>query len=213
MQGCRTQVARVVVADASQLSAELMGKMFMQRSGFQLAGVCSDLEGMLELARRGPDALVLEAPGIAGAENLGETVSQIAALAPDCGIVLLATAEDSAVLNAALQAGIQSYTSKHEGMERLVKAAIRAADHESYFCPSMMDILLQSAQNTHQDLTERETSVLRFLGLGHTNSEISGLMHLSVRTIEAHRSAIQEKLQISARYQLTREALDRGLIA
>ena len=38
------------------------------------------------------------------------------------------------------------------------------------------------------DLTEREFEVLRLLALGHTNAEIAAQLHLSVRTVEAHRA-------------------------
>ena len=62
------------------------------------------------------------------------------------------------------------------------------------------------------DLTEREFDVLRLLVLGHTNAEIAALLHLSVRTIEAHRAHLQQKLRRPSRAELVRYALDRGLL-
>jgi DNA-binding NarL/FixJ family response regulator len=50
------------------------------------------------------------------------------------------------------------------------------------------------------------------IALGYTNTEIAGHLHLSVRTIEAHRSKIQDKLGVSSRAGLVRQALDRGLV-
>ena len=55
--------------------------------------------------------------------------------------------------------------------------------------------------------------MLRLIALGHTNAEIAGQLYLSVRTVETHRSHIQQKLRLSTRAELVAYALDRGLIA
>jgi DNA-binding CsgD family transcriptional regulator len=62
------------------------------------------------------------------------------------------------------------------------------------------------------DLTDREVQVLRLLALGHTNAEIGQQLFLSMRTVEAHRSRMQQKLNRFSRAQLVRYALDRGLL-
>ena len=54
--------------------------------------------------------------------------------------------------------------------------------------------------------------MLRLIALGHTNSEIAGQLYLSVRTVETHRSRIQQKLGVSSRAELVRYALDNDLI-
>ena len=62
------------------------------------------------------------------------------------------------------------------------------------------------------DLSEREVDVLRLIALGHTNAEIAEQLYLSVRTVETHRSHIQQKLRLSTRAELVGYALERGLI-
>ena len=54
--------------------------------------------------------------------------------------------------------------------------------------------------------------MLRLIALGHTNSEIAEQLFLSVRTVETHRSHIQQKLRLSTRAELVGYALKRGLI-
>ena len=61
-------------------------------------------------------------------------------------------------------------------------------------------------------LTRREREVLGLLALGHTNREIAGLLHLSIRTAEFHRASIQRKLGLSARADLVRFALAQGAV-
>jgi two-component system, NarL family, response regulator NreC len=69
---------------------------------------------------------------------------------------------------------------------------------------------LQSMASTIDDLTPRERDVLRLLALGHTNREIAGLLHISIRTAEFHRASIQRKLGVVARSQLVRLAIAHG---
>ena len=54
--------------------------------------------------------------------------------------------------------------------------------------------------------------MLRLLALGHTNAEVAAQLHLSVRTVEAHRARLQQKLSRPSRAELVRYALDRGLL-
>lgn len=57
-------------------------------------------------------------------------------------------------------------------------------------------------------LTRREREVLALLVLGHTNREIAGLLHISIRTAEFHRASIQRKLGLGTRSELVRFALE-----
>jgi two-component system, NarL family, response regulator NreC len=62
-------------------------------------------------------------------------------------------------------------------------------------------------------LSRREQEVFRLLIVGHTNTEIASLLHISVRTVESHRANLQRKLALSTRAELVRFAMSRGLLA
>jgi two-component system response regulator NreC len=62
-------------------------------------------------------------------------------------------------------------------------------------------------------LSEREAEVLGMIALGHTNAEIAAKLFLSVRTVESHRSHVQQKLRLTTRSQLVHYALQHGLVA
>jgi two-component system response regulator NreC len=62
------------------------------------------------------------------------------------------------------------------------------------------------------DLSEREVEVLKLIALGHTNAAIAQKLYLSVRTVETHRSHVQQKLRLSTRAELVGYALERGLV-
>src|SRR4029450_9022422 len=61
-------------------------------------------------------------------------------------------------------------------------------------------------------LTPREREVLRFIARGYAYKEIARELHISVKTVESHVSAVLRKLQLSNRYELSRWATDRRLV-
>jgi DNA-binding NarL/FixJ family response regulator len=61
-------------------------------------------------------------------------------------------------------------------------------------------------------LTPREREVLRFIARGYTYRESARELHISVKTVETHVSAVLRKLQLSNRRELTRWAEDRRLV-
>jgi two-component system response regulator NreC len=115
------------------------------------------------------------------------------------------TKDDARFVRHALHAGAAACVFDDVRGEDLIEAVRRAATET-----------LASAQPEPgpppDDLTEREFDVLRLLALGHTNAEIAAQLHLSVRTVEAHRAHLQRKLRRPSRAELVRYALDRGLL-
>ena len=61
-------------------------------------------------------------------------------------------------------------------------------------------------------LTAREREVLQLIARGYRYKEIAARLHLSVKTVETHVSAVLRKLQLSNRHELTRWAAERRLI-
>ena len=61
-------------------------------------------------------------------------------------------------------------------------------------------------------LTAREQEVMRLIARGYAYKEVAGRLHLSVKTVETHVSAVLRKLQLSSRHELTVWASDRRLL-
>jgi len=112
----------------------------------------------------------------------------------------------------ALAGGAIGYVLKEAADAELVEAIRRAAVGEGYLNPSLGARVAAAPVGPPDDLSERELEVLRLIALGHTNAEIADQLFLSVRTVETHRSHIQQKLRLGSRSELVRYALDRGLV-
>jgi DNA-binding NarL/FixJ family response regulator len=149
--------------------------------------------------------------GIEATRRLGQTH-------PAVRVLLLTLHEDAALLREAIQAGAAGYVIKRAVESELLNAVYAARAGGLYIHPSMTRTLLEQEQPAttggavRGKLTPRETEVLCFIAQGHTNREIAGLLHLSVRTVESHRANLRAKLGLQSRVDLVRYAVEQGLL-
>jgi two-component system response regulator NreC len=61
-------------------------------------------------------------------------------------------------------------------------------------------------------LSKREVDVMRLVALGYANKEIAEELFISVRTVETHKAHIMQKTGLRARSELTRFAIDAGIL-
>jgi DNA-binding NarL/FixJ family response regulator len=121
---------------------------------------------------------------------------------------------------AVVRAGARGYVTKTISAAELLDAVERVHGGDAVFSPRLAGFVLDAfsgelpapADPELDQLTAREHEVLRLIARGYTYKEIAGRLHLSVKTIETHVSAVLRKLQLSNRYQLTAWANERRLI-
>lgn len=160
-----------------------------------------------------PTILVLDL-NMPGGSSL-EAIPRVADVSPKTSVVVLTMQEDPAFAREALQAGARGYVLKHAAGTELVQAIRAAAGGGTWLNPDLgarMVSTPNSRAGPLAELSDREVEVLRLIALGHTNNEIAKQLYLSVRTVETHRSHIQQKLGRSTRAELVRYALDNDLV-
>ena len=121
---------------------------------------------------------------------------------------------------AVVRAGARGYVTKTISAAELLDAVERVHGGDAVFSPRLAGFVLDAfsgelpapADPELDQLTTREQEVLRLIARGYTYKEIAGRLHLSVKTIETHVSAVLRKLQLSNRHQLTAWANERRLI-
>jgi DNA-binding NarL/FixJ family response regulator len=164
-----------------------------------------------------PDVVLLD---VHLPDGTGQAV--IAATAPERpGVKFLALSVSDAAEDviAVIRAGARGYVTKTISGEELSAAIHRVADGDAVFSPRLAGFVLDAfregdmAADPELDLlTAREREVLQLIARGYRYKEIAARLHLSVKTIESHVSAVLRKLQLSSRHELTRWALERRLI-
>jgi len=128
-------------------------------------------------------------------------------------------ADQRFVLNM-LKAGASGYLLKDCAFEELIRAIRLVMAHKTYLSPGVTDIVVKDytagGNNSSQPsvfsvLSPREREVLQLMAEGRTTSQIAGLLHVSVKTVETHRQQIMHKLKIHSVAELTKYAIREGL--
>ena len=203
---------RIVIADDHAVVRSGLRLLLEAEPDFEVVAEGGDVESARRYVRgHHPAVLVLDL-NMPGGSSL-EAIPVIREECPDTQVVVLTMQEEPAFARQALSAGATGYVLKEAADSELVEAVRRAAVGETYLNPGLgARIAREPPPGPPDALSEREVEVLRLIALGHTNSEIAAQLYLSVRTVETHRSHIQQKLRVSTRAELVRYALQRGLV-
>jgi two-component system response regulator NreC len=131
--------------------------------------------------------------------------------------------DDPAYVRAALAIGAAGYVVKSAADTELI-SAIRAVhqgrifvDAQLVVAPTGADALGVSSRGDSsrapiETLSSREREVLALIAQGHTNQAAADQMGLSVKTVESYRARLMEKLGLASRADLTRVAIECGLL-
>jgi two-component system response regulator NreC len=203
---------RVVITDDHAVVRRGLRQVLDAEESVEVVAEASDLDG----ARRSvmgyrPDVLVLDL-NLPGGLSL-PAIPGLRDQFPDTQIVVLTMQDEPAYAREALSSGALGYVLKEAAESELVEAVRRAAVGDSYLNPRLgARVAAEPPPGPPDGLSEREVEVLRMIALGHTNAEMAEQLYLSVRTVETHRSHIQQKLRRGSRSELVRYALEHGLV-
>jgi DNA-binding NarL/FixJ family response regulator len=185
----------------------------------EIVGEASDVESAVATIRStAPDVVLLDVhlPGGGGQSVIGALRDEPAV--PRFLALSVSDAADDVI--AVVRAGARGYVTKTIAADELLAAVLRVHDGDAVFSPRLAGFVLDAfsgdlpspADPELDQLTARENEVLRLIARGYTYKEVAARMHLSVKTIETHVSAVLRKLQLSNRHQLTAWANQRRLI-
>jgi DNA-binding NarL/FixJ family response regulator len=146
-------------------------------------------------------------------------IAQVAPERPGVRFLALSVSDAAEDVIGVIRAGAGGYVTKSISGPDLVDAVRRTAEGDAVFSPRLAGFVLDAFRSGAPTvdpeldvLTAREREVLQLIARGYLYKEIAARLHLSVKTIESHVSAVLRKLQLSNRHELTRWAADRRLI-
>ncbi|EDL63815.1 response regulator transcription factor [Bacillus sp. SG-1] len=145
-----------------------------------------------------------------------EATQEILTFLPDCKIIILTSYYDDEKVFPAIEAGAHSYLLKTASADEVVSAVYKAVKGESVIAPKVADKMMNrfrpQERKLHEDLTTRELEVLKCLGEGMTNQEISDELFIGVKTTKTHVSNILSKLGVADRTQAAIYANRNGIL-
>lgn len=206
---------KIVVADDHAVVRAGLRRVLEGQPEWEVVAEASDAEDAERYVRgHKPDVLVLDL-NMPGPLTSLDLIPRLASEHPQTKIVVLTMQDEPAFVRGALSAGAMAYVLKEAADDELVDAIKAAAAGQSYLNPRLGAKLASTpaeALGPPDALSSREAEVLGLIALGHTNAEIAAKLFLSVRTIETHRTHIQQKTGRSTRAELVAYALTNGLV-
>jgi DNA-binding NarL/FixJ family response regulator len=185
---------------------------------FEIAGVAQDGKALVEAALRlHPELVVLDIsmPLLNGFES----ARQIKKNLPSTKLIFLSQHVNPAYLKQALKIGASGYVLKSGATEELQKAIATVMRGKIYVTPAFGEDVIAGLwnrsgeiSNEAEELTDRQREILQLIVEGRGNKEIADVLHLSIKTVEFHRARIMARLGVRTVAELTKVALQQGLI-
>jgi DNA-binding NarL/FixJ family response regulator len=174
--------------------------------------VCGEAESAAQaldiLDSSRPDLLLIDItlPGKSGLE----LIKDVKAMHPELLMLVVSMHDESLYADRVLRAGARGYITKHEGGEKLMEAIRHVLRGKIYVSESMSAHILEifSGGQTRLDrssiekLSDREFEVFESMGEGLSSQQIAKKLHLSAKTVDAHRANIKTKLNIKTTAEL-----------
>ncbi len=177
--------------------------------GFQIVAEASNGEDAVKMyERHRPDVTLMDLrlPGISGVE----TITRIRQKSADAAIVVLTTFDGDEDIYRALQAGARGYLLKGMDSDELIDSIRTVHRGKSRIPPAVAERLAERFAG--QELTTRETEVLRLIVAGKSNKEIAEALFISESTVKTHINNLLSKLGVTDRTQAATTALQRGIV-
>jgi DNA-binding NarL/FixJ family response regulator len=118
-----------------------------------------------------------------------------------------------------LQAGARGYVLKSDADHSLVAAVENLRQHKPFLTPAVTEFVLDDYIQHREDggagiaqATPREREIIQLLAEGRSNKEVAAALHVSVKTIEAHRANIMRKLRLRSVSDLVRYAIRNRIV-
>jgi len=210
----------ILIADDHELLRDGLKELFGKTPDIKVVGEASNgEEAVAKVAELSPDVILMDItmPTMNGLQ----AAKTIKSNSPNTKILLLTVHESDEYLAEMLNIGLAGYIVK-TASGREVVSAIRAVNKgDVYLYPSIARMLVKEftssidkkKRNTVYDgLTEREKEILMHIADDKKNREIADIMGLKIRTVQAHRTNLMDKLGAHDRTELVKYAIRKGII-
>jgi len=214
---------RVLLADDHNLVRAGIRALLESQRGVEIVAEAEDGQQALQLLlETRPDiALVdISMPGLNGLD----LAARVAREAPATRLVILSMHGSPSHVAQALSAGAKGYLLKDAAADELpilLRAVMRG---ETYLSPGVSRHVVEgflgrlgapspAKESASDGLTPRQRETLQLVAEGRSTKEIAQLLGLSVKTVDAHRSQIMERLDIHEVAGLVRYAIRIGLVS
>lgn len=151
-----------------------------------------------------------------------EATRQVLKTLPTTKVLILSAHSDDAYVKNATESGAVGFLLKQTSAHDVCRAIREVHNGKTFFSPSISRRLNRlnpqspdcrgKLNRKAAQLTSREVEVLQLIAEGKANKETASELGISIKTVEKHRQALMEKLNIHDTASLTRYAIAAGII-
>jgi len=204
---------RVLLADDHALVRQSL-RSLLEHEGFEVIGEASDGQTTLEQARSlDPDVVLMDIS--MPTSNGIEAARGIRLSCPKTKTILVTQYEGEQFIAGAVEAGVKGYVLKSQTATDLINAIRQVSRGEVYLSPrisALADTYREKSEYSKDPLTVRERQVLQLIAEGKSTKDVAGILGISTKTAESHRSRLMRKLDIHETASLVLYAVRRGIV-
>lgn len=206
---------RVVLVDDHAMVRGGVRLMLSSASDIQIVGEAGNAQEALQLLKEQPADVALVDITMPGKNGL-DLLKQLRAEFPRLAVLILSTYSEDIYAVRAFKLGAAGYLTKDSPAAVLVAAVRKAAAGGRYVSEGIADKLADLVGGgkgaSHDELSNRELEVLKQIARGESLVKIAETLHLSPNTVTTYRARIMEKMDLHSNADLTRYALEHGLL-
>ena len=200
---------RVLIVDDHPLMREALRDIIEADENYEIAGeAVNGSQGVAMAVENNPDVVLLDLslPDMDGIQVMREILEA----RPGTRVFIITSAEQDEKALEAVRAGAAGYMTKDASPSHIRYGLGEVAAGIRFIPPEIGEKLARALQQEGKSsgpLTGREKDILRLVGEGRTNREISGQLALSEGTVRVHISNIIRKLELKNRSQVALYAM------
>ena len=209
---------KIVLADDHQIVRHGLRSLLSAEPDMEVVGEADNGRAVIRLVQdHAPQVVIMDIsmPDLNGIEATRLILSET----PGIKVIALSMHSDSLFVLNMFKAGASGYLLKDCALEELVKAVRTVMARKIYLSPGISDIVIKDFvvgysspdSSAYSILTNREREVLQLMAEGKTTNQIADSLCVSVKTVEAHRKQMMNKLDIHSVAELTKYAIRQGL--
>jgi len=215
---------KIVIADDHAVVRTGFSMILNYQEDMEVVATAADgVEAYQKVLEYKPDVLILDLSMPPGESGLVAT-SKISESFPETKILILTMYDDEEYLFHVLKSGAKGYILKNAPDEQLILAVRTVYKGETYVDMKMTTSLVNEFINqSHQEevsyssdpfkiLSKRELEILPLIAKGYGNKDIAEKLFVSVKTVEAHKTHIMNKLNLKSKPELVEYALKKKLL-
>ena len=210
---------RILLADDHTILRSGIRALLENEPGLSVIGEAEDGRAAVSMAcKLKPDVVLMDIamPLLNGLE----ATRQIKIQCPDVKVLVLSMHDNEEYIRQALEAGAMGYILKDAAPGELIGAIRSVYRGEAVLSPAVTRLVIEDylrwggtrPQDDTDSLSPREREVLQLIAEGYTNKQIAEILSISIKTVQAHRNNLMQKLDLHDRGELIKYAIQKKII-